>query len=238
MQYNINLKERLKFSPRTVNLHIAAIGFFYRTVIKNTSIVDSVPRMKTGKPLPKVYSEQQIEKMISVIENTKHRLVIMLAYGGGLRLEEVRTLRASNIDFDKDCIRIVKGKGRKDRIIMLDTAIGKTLRHYFSEHPGIDYIFVNESTGELLTRRTISKIFDNACEKAGLPKIGGIHTLRHSFATHLIEHGTDSRCVQELLGHANLKTTEIYTHVSTALIRRIKSPIAYIDLSKQTNISE
>ncbi|MBN1575507.1 MAG: tyrosine-type recombinase/integrase [Chitinispirillaceae bacterium] len=177
MQYNLYLKEQSGFAPRTINLYSSAIGFFYRTVIKTDNITESVPRMKIGKPLPKVYSEQQIEKLIAATTNPKHRLVIMLAYGGGLRLEEIRLLRSRNFDFDKDCIRISKGKGRKDRVIMLDRGIKKVLQAYISGNPEMNYLFINDSSGKLLTRRTISKIFDNACKRSGAPKIGGIHTL-------------------------------------------------------------
>ena len=187
--------------------------------------------MKIGKPLPKVYSEQQIQKMIKATKNPKHRLILMLAYGGGMRLEEIRLLRRQNIDFDKNCIRIRKGKGRKDRIIMLDEGIKKVLKTYISSETIADYLFINNSNGEILNSRTIQLIFDHACRRAGVPKIGGIHTLRHSFATHLMERGIDTRCVQELLGHANIKTTEIYTHVSTAMLRNIKSPLSYLDIS-------
>ena len=114
---------------------------------------------------------------------------------------------------------------------MLDEGIKKVLQSYIAEKPTMDYLFINDSAETLLTSRTISKIFDHACKRAGVPKIGGIHTLRHSFATHLMERGIDTRCVQELLGHANIKTTEIYTHVSTAMVRNIKSPLSYLDIS-------
>ena len=231
MQYNIYLKEQSGFAPRTVNLYSSAISFFYRHVVKTSNITENVPRMKIGKPLPKVYSEKQIRQLITVTNNPKHRLILMLAYGGGMRLEEIRLLRQQNIDFDKNCIRICKGKGRKDRIIMLDEGIKKSLEVYFSEKPGINHIFINEISGKILSRRTIQEIFEHSRKKAGLPKIGGIHTLRHSFATHLMERGIDTRCVQELLGHAHIKTTEIYTHVSTAMVRNIKSPLSYLNIS-------
>ena len=114
---------------------------------------------------------------------------------------------------------------------MLDEGIKKSLEVYFSEKPGINHIFINEISGKILSRRTIQEIFEHSRKKAGLPKIGGIHTLRHSFATHLMERGIDTRCVQELLGHAHIKTTEIYTHVSTAMVRNIKSPLSYLNIS-------
>ena len=228
MQYNIYLKEQSGYAARTVNLYSAAISFFYRHVVKTVNITENVPRMKIGKPHPKVYSEQQIQRLIEVTTNPKHRLVLLLAYGCGMRLEEIHLLRRQQIDFDKNCIRIRKGKGRKDRIVMLDDRIKKLIVHYISDKPEIDHLFINESSNRVLSRRTIQEIFEHARKKAGLPKMGGIHILRHSFATHLMERGVDTRCVQELLGHANIKTTEIYTHVSTSMVSKIKSPVSYL----------
>ena len=187
--------------------------------------------MKTGRQLPKVYSEQEIEKLILSLENPKHRLLLMIAYGCGLRLEELRTLKTADFDFDKNILRLQQGKGRKDRIIMLDPVIRNQVEMHMRLNPGSNYLFISNQTKELLTRRTVSKIFDNACAKADIPKLGGIHTLRHSFATHLLEHGTDLRVIQELLGHSSSKTTEIYTHVSTKVIGKVQSPIAHLSLN-------
>jgi integrase/recombinase XerD len=187
--------------------------------------------MKTGRQLPKVYSEQQVEQIIKAPASLKHRLVLMLAYGCGLRLEEVRTVRSGDFDFDKILLRLRCGKGRKDRIVMLDPVIAETAQG-FLKHRTVGHLFTRDGSSEPLDRRTISKIFDNACAKAGVPKLGGIHTLRHSFATHLLEHGTDLRYIQELLGHASSKTTEIYTHVSARVIGNIKSPISNLKLNQ------
>jgi integrase/recombinase XerD len=229
MQYNIFLKENSGYAARTVNLYSAAISFFYRYVVKTVNITENVPRMKIGKTHPKVYSEQQVQRLIQVTTNPKHRLVLLLAYGCGMRLEEIHLLRRQQIDFDKSCIRIRKGKGRKDRIVMLDDRIKKLMMNYIAEKPEIDHLFINDSNNRILSRRTIQEIFEHARKKAELPKMGGIHILRHSFATHLMERGVDTRCVQELLGHANIKTTEIYTHVSTSMVSKIKSPVSYLD---------
>ena len=187
--------------------------------------------MKTGRPLPKVYSEQQVEQILKAPANLKHRLILMLAYGCGLRLEEVRTIRSGDFDFAKKLLRLRRGKGQKDRIVMLDPVITETVQAFLKHRPE-GFLFTRNGSDDLLDRRTISKIFDNACAKAGVPKLGGIHTLRHSFATHLLEHGTDLRYIQELLGHASSKTTEIYTHVSARVIGNIKSPISNQNLNQ------
>jgi site-specific recombinase XerD len=229
-KFQLYLKEDRKYSPRTVNLVTAAIQFFYLNVLRSRLPLETLPRMKTGRSLPKVYSEQDIEKLLKSVENSKHRLLLMLAYGCGLRLEELRTLKTTDFDFHKDLLRLEQGKGKKDRTIMLDPFIKEQIKIYVSKNPSNTYLFLSAQTNELLTRRTVSKIFDNACAKAGVPKLGGIHTLRHSFATHLLEQGTDLRYIQELLGHSSSKTTEIYTHVSTHAIGKIKSPIAHLSL--------
>jgi site-specific recombinase XerD len=218
-------------NPRTINLHTAALQFFFIEVLKKGAVVLALPRMKTGRPLPKVYSEQQIAQILKTVTNTKHKLLLMLAYGCGLRLEEVRTLKTADFDFDKQVLRLKNGKGNKDRKIMLDRAIQKQLRGFIKQHPDRPYLFESDQEpGKLITRRTVEKIFTNACTKAKVAVLGGIHTLRHSFATHLLEHGTDLRFIQELLGHSSSKTTEIYTHVSTKSIRTIVSPIAHLGL--------
>jgi integrase/recombinase XerD len=229
--FQIHLKEERDYSARTVNLITAAVQFFYLNVLGLRLPIDLLPRMKTGRALPKVYSEQEIEKIISSTANLKHRLVLMLAYGCGLRLEEVRTVRSEDFDFTKNLLRLRQGKGQKDRIVMLDSTIKDSIL-LFLKHRPTGHLFTPDGSNDLLDRRTISKIFDNACAKAGVPKLGGIHTLRHSFATHLLEHGTDLRYIQELLGHASSKTTEIYTHVSARIVGNIKSPISNLNLNQ------
>jgi len=189
-KFQIHLKEDKKYSPRTVNLVTAAVQFFYIQVLRLSLPIETLPRMKTGRALPKVYSEQQVEDILKAPTNLKHRLILMLAYGCGLRLEEVRTIQSGDFDFEKHLLRLQQGKGQKDRIVMLDPLIAETVQA-FATHRSAGHLFTRDGSKDLLDRRTISKIFDNACAKAGVPKLGGIHTLRHSFATHLLEHGVD-----------------------------------------------
>ncbi len=134
------------------------------------------------------------------------------------------------MDINRDIIWIRHGKGDKDRTVMLDPIIKNELLVYLRKFGGKKFLFEGYEPGTALTNTTISKIYENACKKAGITKQGGIHTLRHSFATHLLEHGTDLRYIQELLGHSSSKTTEIYTHVSTKAISRIRSPLAHLKL--------
>jgi integrase/recombinase XerD len=223
-------KSNVPSRSRTVNLVTASIQFFYLTVLKSRFPLETLPRMKTGRPLPKVYSEQEIGKIISSVLNPKHRLIIMFAYGCGLRLSELSYLKREDFDLDRDIINIRKAKGMKDRSVMIDAVLKPEIEKYLKMTEGQTWLFEGQTPGHKIATRTIELIYDHACRNAGVAKKGGIHCLRHSFATHLLEQGTDLRYIQELLGHSSSKTTEIYTHVSKSAITRIRSPIAKIDL--------
>lgn len=235
-QYLIHLREKRHFSPRTVNLWAAAINFFYRTVVTGSNPVASVPRMKVGRPLPDVYSEEEIGAILGAAGNPKHRLILMLAYGCGLRLGEIRSLTPEDISLDRRVLTVRHGKGNKDRRVMIDEVFLPALDAYLRNGRGKVWLFEGPSPGHRLTARTISLIFEHACQKAGIVRKSGIHGLRHSFATHLMEHGTGLRSIQELLGHSSNKTTEIYTHVSKSAIAKIRSPLSKIDLQNTGRI--
>jgi integrase/recombinase XerD len=231
-QYQLYLKEQKNFAPKTVNLTTAAIVFMYNAVLGIPIEPTSLPRMKTGRPLPKVYSEAEVEKIILSATNIKHRLMLTLAYACGLRRSELQWLKPGDIDLDRNIIWVRHGKGGKDRGVILDESIRPELTTFLRLGKGKTFLFEGYDPGHALTSMTISKIYHHACEKAGVEPKGGIHTLRHSFATHLLERGTDLRYIQELLGHSSSKTTEIYTHVSSSAISRIRSPIAHLNLKK------
>ena len=213
------------------------VQFFYLNVLKFKIPVESLPHMKTGRSLPKVYSEQEVEKILSCETNQKHRLILMLAYGCGFRLSELRYLKKIDVQMDRDLIVVRQGKGKKDRVVMLDPVIKSEIEYNLKMTPCKNYLFEGYASGKALTKSTISKVYQNACQKAGIQIQGGIHTLRHSFATHLLEHGTDLRYIQELLGHTNSKTTEIYTHVSAKIISKIRSPVAHLNLNKGATLN-
>jgi site-specific recombinase XerD len=224
-EYLLRLKNNLCQSPRTINLSAAAISFFYNVVLDTHAAVEKLPRMRPGKDLPKVYGQGDIWKILDSVNNDKHRLVLILGYGFGLRLSEIDLLRIKDIDWDREVIRI-RGKGAKERDLPIDPSIEPILRSYADAHSGQVYLFEGEEKGRPYPRRTIEKIYDNACRKAGIQKKGGIHSLRHSYATHLLEQGTDLRQIQALLGHSNIKTTQIYTHVSREEMAKVRSPFA------------
>ena len=231
--YQNFLKEEKRYSPRTVNLATAAVLFLYNVVLDAPINAESLPRMKAGRQLPKVHSQQEIEKIILAEKNFKHRLILTLAYACGLRLSELKHLKPKDIDLDRNIVWVRHGKGGKDRGVMLDAAIKPEIASFLRSSKGKTYLFEGYEGGKPLAGITISKIYKHACEKAGIEAKGGIHTLRHSFATHLLEHGTDLRYIQELLGHSSSKTAEIYTHISDVLaISRIRSPIAHLNLKQ------
>ena len=220
------LRDKKGLAASTVNNHAASLSFFFEEVLAIKPGDDLFVRMKTGKPLPRIHSRESVAKIISAPRNVKHRLMLMFAYGCGLRLGEIQNLQPIDIDFDRKVVWVRKGKGKKDRIIMLDQDIAPFVAAWMKAGCGRKYLFEGYVPGKAISKRTIEKVYDNACSKTGIDNQGGIHSLRHSFATHLLEQGVDLRYIQELLGHSSSKTTEIYTHVAAHRIIAIRSPIA------------
>lgn len=215
-------KIKNNYAPETLNLCLNAIKFFYKTVRKCSDIID-IKFARRNLRLPVVLSHEQILGMISALRNLKHRLIISLAYGAGLRVGEVCNLRIGDLDFDEMLINIRCAKGGKDRVTVLPERLAEDIRIWTKDRRESDPVFEGRR-GKKLTTRTLQKIFESAKIEA---KIGGtstFHSLRHSFATHLIESGTSIRLVQELLGHQNIRTTQRYTHISRGALGTIKSP--------------
>ena len=171
-----------------------------------------------------VLSRVEIEKVFSATLNTKHRLLLALAYGAGLRVSEIVDLRVGDIDFDELVIHLKQAKGNKDRITVFPEKLVTDIRNLVAGKNTDDFVFASERGGKL-TVRTAQKIFENSLKKNAIRKDATFHSLRHSFATHLLENGVDVRYVQELLGHQNIRTTQRYTHVTNPSLKRIKSPL-------------
>jgi len=203
-------------SASTINLAINALKFYYEGVLgrKFFSFNLGIKRPKKGKKLPVVLSKQEILSMIETMDNSKHKLAIELLYGSGLRVSELVNLRISDIDFNRKVINIRAGKGNKDRITIIPVKVLKKLSLYLSEFKPLEFIFESYEPGKKLSSRSVQKIVSEAGQKAGIRKKISAHCLRHSFATHLLEQGTNLRYIQELLGHARLETTQVYTKVA------------------------
>lgn len=215
--------EKKGASAETRNLCLSAVRFYFREVVKSGSPI-SIRTAKRNRSLPVVLSREEIGRMLETTKNTKHRLMLALAYGAGLRVSEVVAVRVGDIDFEGLTVHIKQAKGRKDRISVLSEKIIDDLRRMVAGKSGPDLVFPSEWGGKLTTR-TAQKIFEHALVRAGIKKDATFHSLRHSFATHLLENGVDVRYVQELLGHQNIRTTQQYTHVTNPKLKNIKSPL-------------
>lgn len=211
------------FSASTINTAYSALLFYFGKVLYRRFFVH-LPRAKKGKHLPVVLSKEEVRRMIEVLENPKHRCIVSLLYGTGVRVSELTHIKMRDIDLNRMILRVYQGKGKKDR----QTIIPQSLKNILIGQQRVkqlnDFLFTNGRCNRL-TEATIQKVVAQAGEKAGVQKNVTPHTLRHSFATHLLEAGTDIRYIQELLGHAKLQTTEIYTHVATSNLQGITSPL-------------
>lgn len=224
-EYMFNLLDQQHNSHSYVNQSLSAIKFLFKYVLKKNELLYELPRPKKEDKLPNVLNNEEIVRIFEEVKNYKHKAILYLVYSSGLRVGEVVRLKVEDIDSERMVVRVKQGKGRKDRYTLLSEVALKALRKYVAiERPEI-WLFPGGKEGSFLTERSVQKIFSKACEKAKIRKKVSIHALRHSFATHLLEGGTDLRYIQELLGHKNSKTTEIYTHVSNKSLSKIQSPL-------------
>ena len=213
-------------SDETVRSTGFAIKFYLKSIKKESEdieqILNDLPNVKRAKKLPVILSKEEIVQLITATNHINHRLIIQIGYSAGLRVSEIINLKWEDIDFNRNLVHIKKAKGKKDRIVMLSQKVKESLQALSQNKSG--YVFITNRGGKY-TQRTIQKIMENASIKAGIKKSISPHTLRHSFATHLLENGTDIRYIRDLLGHSDIRTTLIYTKVSNKDIRNIKSPL-------------
>jgi len=216
-------KHKRKQSPQTINLALNAVKFFYVEVLKDPQKID-LKFAKRNKKLPVVLSHTEIEKIIEATDNFKYRLMISIGYACGLRVSEVVNLKVADLDIDELVVHIKGAKGRKDRISILPEKLQNDLQNIIAGKDGGDFVFASNRGGKLTTT-SLQKMFRKSLVKAKMHKPATFHSLRHSFATHLLENGTDVRYVQEFLGHSNIRTTQIYTHITNPKLKNIKSPL-------------
>ncbi len=205
-----------------------AIQAFYKLVVNQPMKLSNIPWPKGEKKLPQPLDVSDIKKILSVCDNLKHRSIIMLLYGCGLRVGEVINLKPNDIDSKRMVINIIAGKGKKDRQVMLPESLLFMLRQYFKTYRPKEYLFNGQNQNAQYTARSINEFLKTYAAKAGVKERLYAHLLRHCFATHLLEAGTDISVIQKLLGHNHLKTTQIYTHVSTSLISKVNSPLSLL----------
>ena len=219
--YCINV---IKLTENSLHSRLNAIKFYFQEVLHKKKFFIEIPRPKKHSMLPKVIHSIDIRKLFEVTENLKHNTMLKLSYGMGLRVSEIVNIKITNVDSRSMQVFIERSKGKKDRYANLPETILEQLRAYYQEYKPKEYLFEGQYGGQY-SIRSAQMVFKNALEKSGINKKVGIHSLRHSFATHLLDKGTDVRLIQELLGHKDIKTTLLYTHVSDKSIKKIKSPL-------------
>jgi site-specific recombinase XerD len=222
--YLLHLKRVKKLEPKTINLHLYAIKSFCNFMVPDTDIMRPFTRMREPTKQPKVISREEIEKLLSGAGNLKCKAVIALLYSSGLRLAECTNLRITDIDSKRMIIHVHAGKGAKDRYALLSDRTLAILREYYKAYRPVDWLFPGKVPGQPLHSRIIQEFVRYTGRKVGIDKTVSPHILRHSFATHLLEAGVPLQVIQHLLGHSRIDTTAIYTHVSTDLLRSVKSP--------------
>jgi len=216
----IDRLQRKGYAGITSNLAISALKFMFSLAGRND--LRNISRPKREKSLPSVLSGEEVGRILYALENPKHRLMLRTVYGLGLRVSEVRNLKKDHVNFERGMVLIKAGKGKKDRYVPLPESLSNDLKSYMSLTES-DFIFPGRN-GKI-SIKTVQKVFDNARKRAGIKRKVSCHTLRHSFATHLLEKGTDVRVIQKLLGHARIETNQVYTHVSNLHLSNVKSPL-------------
>ena len=208
---------------------IHAIRFYFEKILGKTIEAAAIPWPRGEKKLPKVFSTREVATLLKSCTNLKHRCILSLLYGSGLRLSEVVHLVVEDIDFERKQVLVRNSKGNKDRYTILSSTSSVLLKQYLEQYRPTRWLFYGYK-GDMYSTKSVQAIFHKARLKAETIKHGTVHTLRHSFATHLLENGVDLRYIQELLGHSSPKTTEIYTHVSRSSLQKITSPLDRLDL--------
>lgn len=219
------LIEREHYASSTVNQVINALRLLYVDLYERPMVLGKLPRPKKERKLPVVLSEGEVRRLFDGPTNLKHRTILMLVYSAGLRVGELVRLRWEDLDEERGMMHIRGGKGKKDRYTLLSPLVVQALLRYWKVYQPREWLFEGEQPGKSYSIRSAEKVFHQAARIAGISKDVSIHSLRHAFATHMLEQGTDLRYIQDLLGHESVRTTEIYTHVSQRKVERLRSPI-------------
>jgi len=224
-QYQVYLVNERQVSWSYFNQAVCALRFLYRHTLGRDWVVAHIPFPRQPKKLPVVLSQAEVIRLFDAIRSLKLRAMLMTAYAAGLRLSEVTHLQVSDIDSERMVIRVRQGKDQKDRYVMLSPTLLTVLRLYWRAERPTTWLFPSKSKAQPLNHSVVQRACRQAGLDAGLTKRATVRSLRHSFATHLLETGTDIRVIQTLLGHSNVSTTQIYTHVSAKTVRATESPL-------------
>jgi integrase/recombinase XerD len=226
----VYLVQERRVSLRHYKQTRAALRFLYRITLGRDDVPQSIPPVKQPRTLPVVLSPDEVVRFFKSIRNIKHRAILMTAYAGGLRVSEVASPRVTDIDSQRMVIHVRRGKGQKDRYVMLSPRLLEMLRIYWKAVRPRDFLFPGASLDRPITTASVQKVCQRARKAAGMGKNITAHTMRHSFATHLLEAGTDLRTIQVLMGHQSFSTTARYVHVATASLPSVTSPLDRLDL--------
>jgi integrase/recombinase XerD len=231
-RYLVHCYEKLKLTENTLHSRINAMKFYYEQVLGREKFFWEIPRPKKQLLLPRVFSKEDIAAIINSLQNKKHKVMLMMAYSAGLRVSEVISLKTFNIDSKRMTILVEQAKGKKDRLVTLSPVMLVMLRDYATDYKPDNkgFLFEGQLKGSSYSTRSLQEILQAAKKKAGILRPGSIHSLRHSFATHLLEKGTDVTMIQKLLGHNDLKTTLRYLHTTNRDLLKIMSPLDDLDL--------
>jgi len=224
-QYLLHLMNERHLSEGTYRFYVAGLKFLYRTTLKKEWVVEKIQYPKRKKRLPVVLDISEVQALFEATNNVKHKAILMMTYSAGLRISEVSKLRITDIDSKRMLVYIRLGKGGKDRYSILSQTALDCLRQYWREYRPNEWLFEGNKENTHITLSSINQIFQKAKERAGITKNACVHTLRHSFATHLIEAGTSLHHVQLLLGHRSPTTTTVYLHVSKMNLAKVVSPL-------------
>lgn len=223
--FQLHLTKERKAAWGTFNIYVVAMRFFFLETLKKDWNITAIPYQKTGRKLPEIMSGAELNALFSSVTNIKHRAILMTTYSAGLRVSEVVSLRLSDLDSRRMVIRVEQSKGRKDRYVPLSAALLPILRQYYRAARPNEWLFPGQDPELPLSRASVEKVFKKTRDRAGITKNVTVHSLRHSFATHLLEKGVDIRTIQRLLGHRCLSSTQIYTHVAKNYVNQAGSPL-------------
>ena len=228
--YLLFLMTEHKLGWSTVNVIVAGLQFFYTQTLGRTDVALAIPPRKTPRQLPEVLSREELRRLFAEAENPKHRTLLMTTYAAGLRVSEVIRLKAAHIDSQRMMIRVVRGKGNKDRYTILSQRLLAELRSYWKAYRPAVWLFAGRNPNRPIADSTARAVFHKAKDRAGIRKQGGIHILRHSFATHLLEAGVDLRTIQLLMGHASIASTVRYLQLTRKTLDATQSPLDLLEI--------